>query len=138
MRGAGAFICSPTPNEVVTSPVNFVASGVGASGTVNHLELWIDSRKIGNFFSDQMNTSVALPAGPHQATVVEVDSNFNYIRRNKSVRRMRLACGVPVRTRKMFQNPRTDLRRSPRRYRSPRPRHPVAMGPIKAKLVVSG
>lgn len=80
MRGAGAFICSPTPNQIVSSPVNFVAAGAGASGKVDHLELWIDGQKIGNYFSDQLNTSVALAAGAHQATVVEVDSNYNYIK----------------------------------------------------------
>ena len=78
--GPGAYICSPTQNGVVTSPVNFVAVGEPASGTVNHLELWIDGQKIGNYPGAQMNTNVSVAPGAHQATVVEVDSNFNYLK----------------------------------------------------------
>jgi hypothetical protein len=47
---------------------------------VNHLELWIDNQKIGNYPGAEMNTSAPLSAGAHQGTVVEVDSNYNYIK----------------------------------------------------------
>ena len=76
----GVNVCSPTPNADVSSPVNFVAAGTGSSGSVNHLELWIDNQKIGNYSGAEMNTSVPLSAGAHQGTVVEVDSNYNYIK----------------------------------------------------------
>jgi len=76
----GVNVCSPTPNADVSSPVNFVAAGTGSSGSVNHLELWIDNQKIGNYSGAEMNTSVPLTAGAHQATVVEVDSKGNYIK----------------------------------------------------------
>jgi hypothetical protein len=76
----GVNVCSPTPNSDVSSPVNFIAAGTGASGTVNHLELWIDNAKIGNYTGAEMNTSVTLAAGSHQATVVEVDSKGNYVK----------------------------------------------------------
>jgi phage tail tube protein FII len=76
----GVNVCSPTPNSDVSSPVTFIAAGTGASGTVNHLELWIDNTKIGNYTGAEMNTSVSLAAGSHQATVVEVDSSGNYVK----------------------------------------------------------
>ena len=76
----GVNVCSPTPNAVVSSPVNFVAAGTGASGSVNHLELWIDNAKIGNYTGAEMNTSVTVATGTHQATVVEVDSSGNYVK----------------------------------------------------------
>jgi hypothetical protein len=72
----GVNVCSPTAGQDVNSPVTFEAAGTGASGSVNHLELWIDGTKIGNYFA-AMNTQVTEPAGSHTATVVEVDSAGN-------------------------------------------------------------
>jgi hypothetical protein len=76
----GVNVCSPTSGETVTSPVTFIASGTGASGTVNHLELWIDGTKIGNYDGSTMEASVAEGVGSHTATVVEVDSEGNYVK----------------------------------------------------------
>ena len=42
--------------------------------------VWIDGRKIGNYPGAEMNVSVSLKTGLHQATVVEVDSTFHYIK----------------------------------------------------------
>jgi hypothetical protein len=60
--------------------VSFVATGKGASGSVNHLELWIDGTKVGNYSGATMSTSVSEPAGSHTATVIEVDSAGNYVK----------------------------------------------------------
>lgn len=76
----GVNVCSPTSGETVTSPVTFIASGTGASGTVNHLELWIDGTKIGNYDGSTMEASVAEPDGSHTATIIEVDSDGNYVK----------------------------------------------------------
>ena len=76
----GVNVCSPTAGGTVGSPVNVVAAGTGASGSVNHLELWIDGQKIGNYPGASMNTSVTLANGAHSATVVEVDSQFHYVK----------------------------------------------------------
>ncbi|MGC2619328.1 MAG: FG-GAP-like repeat-containing protein [Acidobacteriaceae bacterium] len=76
----GVNVCSPTENESVTSPVTFRASGTGASGTVNHLELWIDGTKIGNYTGATMDASVTVAAGSHAAQVVEVDSKGAYVK----------------------------------------------------------
>jgi hypothetical protein len=70
----GVHVCAPTQGETVTSPVTFLASGTGASGTVNHLELWIDGSKIDNYYSSTLDTTVTEPAGTHTATIIEVDS----------------------------------------------------------------
>lgn len=76
----GVHVCSPTQGSSVTSPVTFEAAGTGASGSVNHLELWIDGTKIGNYSGSTMDTQVSEPAGSHTATVVEVDSSGNYVK----------------------------------------------------------
>jgi hypothetical protein len=50
-------------------------AGKGASGTVNHLELWIDRSKIDNDSGSTMNSANTTPAyGSHTAQVVEVES----------------------------------------------------------------
>ena len=49
---------------------------------MDHLELWIDGQKIGNYPGAEMNASVSVAAGTHQATVVEVDSTFHYVKSN--------------------------------------------------------
>jgi hypothetical protein len=76
----GVDVCSPTAGESTASPVSFVATGKGASGSVNHLELWIDGTKVGNYSGATMSTSVSEPAGSHTATVIEVDSAGNYVK----------------------------------------------------------
>ncbi len=76
----GVNVCKPTQGEDVASPVEFLAAGRGASGSVNHLELWIDGTKIGNYTGATMDTTVAEPAGSHAATVIEVDSKGNYVK----------------------------------------------------------
>jgi phage tail tube protein FII len=78
----GANLCSPTPGQTVPSPVTFIATGAGASGKVDHLELWIDGNKVGNYPGANMNASVTLPAGGRTVTVVEVDSQFHYVKSN--------------------------------------------------------
>lgn len=76
----GAVICSPAQGSTENSPVAITAAGTGASGTVNHMELWIDGKKINNYFSNQLSTSVALAAGSHAITAVEVDSTGAYLK----------------------------------------------------------
>ena len=76
----GVHICSPTAGQTVNSPVNVIASGTGASGSVNHLELWVDGKKVGNYNGWTMNASVALSPGSHTGTVIEVDSKGSYIK----------------------------------------------------------
>jgi FG-GAP-like repeat len=76
----GVHVCEPTAGESSASPVSFLAAGTGASGSVNHLELWIDGTKIGNYSGGDLETSVSEPAGSHTATVIEVDSKGAYVK----------------------------------------------------------
>ena len=76
----GAVICTPQAGKTYPSPVQFTGAGTGASGSVNHLELWIDGNKTGNYPGNTVSTSVSLANGSHTATLVEVDSKFNYIK----------------------------------------------------------
>jgi len=76
----GAVICSPSAGSTVSSPVQFSGAGTGASGSVNHLELWIDGGKINDYPGNTMSASVALANGSHTATLVEVDSKGAYIK----------------------------------------------------------
>jgi FG-GAP-like repeat len=78
----GAKLCSPAQGSSVSSPVLFTGAGTGASGKVDHLELWIDGSKIGNYPGNSMSASVALASGSHAATLVEVDSTYHYLKSN--------------------------------------------------------
>lgn len=77
---AGAVVCAPTSGGTYSSPVTVTAAGTGASGAVNHMELWIDGKKINDYFSNQINTSVSLASGSHALTAVEVDSTGAYLK----------------------------------------------------------
>ncbi|MEO8726228.1 MAG: FG-GAP-like repeat-containing protein [Acidobacteriaceae bacterium] len=76
----GVHVCSPVANGVYGSPVPVSAAGKGASGPVNHMELWIDGRKIGNYPGSQINTTVSLSRNSHSAVVIEVDSRGAFIK----------------------------------------------------------
>ena len=76
----GANLCSPSPGSTVASPVTFTGAGTSATGKVDHLELWIDGKKIGNYPGSTMSVSVQLRAGNHAATLIEVDSSFHYLK----------------------------------------------------------
>jgi hypothetical protein len=77
---AGVDVCLPAKGESTASPVAFVATGTGASGAVNHLELWVDGNKLGNYSGATMNASVPVAAGSHTVTIVEVDSKGRYVK----------------------------------------------------------
>jgi len=76
----GAILCTPAAGSTVSSPVQFTGAGTGASGSVNHLELWVDGNKVGDFPGSTMTASVPLANGSHSATLVEVDSSSNFIK----------------------------------------------------------
>lgn len=78
----GVNVCAPTQGGSYTSPVTVSAAGKPASGTINHMEVWIDGTKINDYFSSQINTSVPLSVGSHALTVVEDDSTGAYIKSN--------------------------------------------------------
>lgn len=74
--GTGARLCSPAAGSTVASPVHFSGAGSAGSGKVDHLELWVDGKKIGNYPGSAMTASVPLAAGKHTATLVEVNTSY--------------------------------------------------------------
>ena len=76
----GVSLCTPIIGQSYGSPVEITALGRGASGAVNHMELWIDGHKMGDYPGDQMSSSVALGLGNHSATAVEVDSKGAFVK----------------------------------------------------------
>jgi len=76
----GVHVCAPQSGGTYASPVQFTAAGTGASGSVQRMELWIDGKKISDYFSSVVNTHVSLSNGQHSATFVEVDSTGAYIK----------------------------------------------------------
>ncbi|MGA2558450.1 MAG: hypothetical protein ABSF17_02135 [Terracidiphilus sp.] len=72
----GVNVCAPYPGGCNTEPwVDFDAVGKGASGSVNHMELWIAGNKIANFPGDRISTSLIMADG--EIGIVEVDSKGN-------------------------------------------------------------
>lgn len=80
----GAIVCSPASGSSTTSPVLITGAGTDRSGTVNHLELWIDGNKINNYPGNQMSMSLSLPSGKHTAAIVEVNNSGAYLKSSPS------------------------------------------------------
>jgi hypothetical protein len=71
----GVHLCyNPLWGVSFVSPTQIIAAGTGASGSVNHMELWADGRKINNYPGDLIDAPVALTPGKHVLTAIEVDS----------------------------------------------------------------
>jgi hypothetical protein len=86
---AGVHVCFPAPGSCHTAPwTTVVATGTGASGTVAHMELWVNGVKLANFPGKSINTNLYLP-DYDKMTVVEVDSKGAYV---KSVPITLLSC----------------------------------------------
>ncbi len=77
---AGVHVCSPVAGKTYSSPVTVLATGKASSGSVAHMELWIDGKKVGQYSGSQINTKVSLGTGQHRLVVVEVQSNGSYIK----------------------------------------------------------
>ena len=77
---AGVHVCTPVNGGTYTSPLAVSAAGKPASGTLARMELWIDGKKINDYFSSQINTTVAVTTGAHYVEVVEVDSTGAYLK----------------------------------------------------------
>lgn len=76
-------ICQPLiiPNSNgVGTPFQLIVSGTGAKGPVEHMEVWVDFKKVqqssGNLFDAPLNLS----PGTHRLVVVEVDTTGAYMK----------------------------------------------------------
>jgi len=71
----GVNVCSPQPDECTVSGFFHIrATGTGATGPVDHMELWTDSGKIADFPGNSINTNLELPDNS-TVTIVAVDIN---------------------------------------------------------------
>ena len=79
----GVNVCSPQPNSCTTSGLYWIhATGTGATGPVDHMELWTDSGKVADFPGNSINTNIGPPlaGGMVTLTIVVVDSNGQFMR----------------------------------------------------------
>ncbi|MEO8725587.1 MAG: hypothetical protein ABI383_05645, partial [Acidobacteriaceae bacterium] len=78
----GVNVCAPVAGQAYSSPVPVTAAGTDPTGTVNHMELWIDNVKVNNYPGNMINTTVPLAVGTHSATAIEVGPNGGFIKSN--------------------------------------------------------
>lgn len=72
--------CVPGQSSCHTSAYTiFVATGTGASGSVQRMELWANGTKLANFPGNHIDTSLYL-VDYTQVTLIEVDSKGAYIK----------------------------------------------------------
>jgi phosphatidylinositol-3-phosphatase len=77
---AGVNVCSPVAAQTATGSVVVSAAGAAANGSVHRMEVWIDGKKIDDYFSTQVNATIPLAVGAHRLTVVEVDTTNAYLK----------------------------------------------------------
>jgi hypothetical protein len=69
----GVHVCNPFPGGCNTEPwVTIDATGKGASGKVDRMELWIEGTDIANFPGNEIGTNLIMVFG--EVKIVEVDS----------------------------------------------------------------
>jgi hypothetical protein len=80
----GVNVCSPSSSCTTSGWWSIRATGTGASGSVDHMELWADGRKLADFPGRSVNTNMSEPLlfDFGTLTLVEVDSNGDYIPSN--------------------------------------------------------
>jgi hypothetical protein len=72
----GVHVCNPSPGGCNSqSWVTIDATGKGASGKVERMELWIDGTDIANFPGNEIGTNLIMVYG--EVKIVEVDSKGN-------------------------------------------------------------
>jgi hypothetical protein len=80
----GVHVCAPVTSSTYSGPigggsavgwtVSVLAAGKGASGIVNHMEVWVDGIKKASSVGSKVNTTIPLANGTHKLLVLEVDS----------------------------------------------------------------
>lgn len=71
----GAVICTPVAGQSYNSPITVTAAGTpNAGATTTRMELWLDGKKVNNYPSNIINTTITATSGAHGLTAIEVDS----------------------------------------------------------------
>jgi hypothetical protein len=73
----GVHICAPRNGQTVATPFTFKAAGNAFNGVAKRMELWIDGKKAGQNWEDQLKARVSLTPGTHTATFIAIDSFDN-------------------------------------------------------------
>jgi hypothetical protein len=69
----GVSICQPASGATVSSPVQAVAAGT-VTGTMSHMELWIDGVKKFSENGNLLNTSLTLASGTHRFAFLAINT----------------------------------------------------------------
>ncbi len=69
----GVNVCSPVNGSTVSSPVTVQAAGT-VTGTISHMELWMDGVRQFSVAGSTLNTSVTLAAGTHRFAVLAINT----------------------------------------------------------------
>ena len=74
-KGAGPTLCTPLAGSDYPNTVNFQATGVGVTGPVRLMQLWIDGKKVGQYAGNFFNKTFNLANGTRTVTVVHLEFN---------------------------------------------------------------
>lgn len=81
---AGVHVCAPVATTTYysdgTATLSLLAAGKGASGSVNHMEVWVDEAHVANYAGSKINATMYVAVGNHQAAITEVDSKKKSIK----------------------------------------------------------
>lgn len=69
----GVNVCSPLNGSTASSPVTVQASAT-VTGTISHMELWMDGVRQYSIAGSTLNTSVTLAAGTHRFAVLAINT----------------------------------------------------------------
>ena len=70
---AGIHICAPASGSSVSSPVQIQATSK-VTGTIAHMQLWVDGVKKFTSASTTLTTSISLAAGTHRFAIVATNT----------------------------------------------------------------
>ncbi len=70
---AGVHVCSPANGSTVSSPVSVQAAGK-VTGTLAHMELYVDGVKKFTSATSTLNTTLTLTAGSHRFAVLAINT----------------------------------------------------------------
>jgi hypothetical protein len=75
---AGVSVTTPTNNQQVGSPTNFIASATSPYGNIASMTINVDSQNLYNVYADHLNTNLNLGSGGHSVYVKAWDVYGHY------------------------------------------------------------
>lgn len=80
---AGVRVCQPfnvSNSTTIASPFQLIASGTGANGAVERMEVWVDFAKTKQSSGNLFDAPLTLSSGTHRLVVVEVDTTGAFMK----------------------------------------------------------